>query len=234
MDCMTKHRPISATATAAEDPHDYLPAAGRDALLPFYDLFTAALGVAKVHRRLIDQAQLADGQHVLEIGCGTGNLSVRAKRTRPGIQLIGSDPDPRALALARRKARNLKGISFERGYAQRLPYADATFDRVLSSLMLHHLDDDAKAATAAEIQRVLRPGGSLHLVDFATQAHTRGAHNIHALLFRRARNSGHVAHSGGEDIAHVLAAAGLECTLTATRRHPVMGPYSYFRATCPR
>jgi ubiquinone/menaquinone biosynthesis C-methylase UbiE len=246
MDDMTKHRPMSDTATAtdtvtatdtataAEDRHDYLPAAGHDALLPFYDLFTAALGVARVHRTLVDQAQLADGQQVLEIGCGTGKLSVRAKRARPGIQLIGSDPDPRALAVARRKARGLKGISFERAYAQRLPYPDATFDRVLSSLMLHHLDDDTKAVTAAEIQRVLRPGGSLHLVDFTQQVQTHGAHNIHALLSRRMLKSGHVAHSGGEDIVQLLTAAGLECTRTASRRHPVMGPYSYFRATRPR
>ena len=238
MEDMTKHRPISTTATAAStatgDPHDYLPAAGRDALLPFYDLFTAALGIAKVHRTLIEQAQLADGQDVLEIGCGTGNLSVRAKRTRPGIRLIGSDPDPRAIALAQRKARKLDGIRFERGYAQRLPYPDATFDRVLSSLMLHHLDEETKAATAAEIQRVLRPGGSLYLVDFTGEGPAHGAHNIHALLSQRLLKSGHVAHSGGHDIVHLLTMAGLECTQTAIRRHPVMGPYSYFRATRPR
>src|SRR5215469_11047301 len=105
MDCMTKHRPTSAptststsASTIADDRHDYLPAAGRDAFLPFYDLFTAALGVSKVHRTLIDQARLADGLRVLEIGCGPGKLSIRAKRTHPGIELIGSDPDPRALA----------------------------------------------------------------------------------------------------------------------------------------
>jgi ubiquinone/menaquinone biosynthesis C-methylase UbiE len=100
--------------------------------------------------------------------------------------------------------------------------------------MLHHLDDDTKAATAAEIQRVLRPGGSLHLVDFTQQAQAHGAHNVHALMSRRMLKSGHVAHSGGEDIVLLLTAAGLECTRTASRRHPVMGPYSYFRATRPR
>jgi hypothetical protein len=97
MDDMTKHRPMSDTATATdtvtatEDRHDYLPAAGHDALLPFYDLFTAALGVARVHRTLVDQAQLADGQQVLEIGCGTGKLSVRAK-----IRIPARSPSPGA------------------------------------------------------------------------------------------------------------------------------------------
>ena len=79
--------------------------------------------------------------------------------------MIGSDPDPLALKRAQRKARRMSGIRFERGYAQRLPYSDGEFDRVLSSMMLHHLDGDAKAAAAAEVFRVLRPGGRLHLVD---------------------------------------------------------------------
>lgn len=232
---MTKLRPTLTAESAEGGGHDYLPAAGRDAFLPFYDLFTAALGVAKVHRTLIDQAGLADGQHVLEIGCGTGNLSVRAKRSRPGIQLTGSDPDPRALALAKRKARKLDGVRFERGYAQRLPYPDATFDRVLSALMLHHLDQDTKAAAVAEVQRVLRPGGSLHLVDFTATAHgTHGLHNVHSLLSRRMLKSGHVAESGGESITQLLTAAGLECTQTASRRHPIMGQIVYYQATRPQ
>lgn len=236
MDVMTKLRPT----VTAEDHDDYLPAAGRAAYLPFYNLFTAALGVSKVHRTLIDQARLADGQRVLEIGCGPGKLSIRAKRTHPGIQLIGSDPDPRALAIAERKARSLDGVRFERAFAQRLPYPDASFDRVLSSLMLHHVDDDTKAAAAAEIQRVLRPGGSLHLVDFTGESHgSHGSpgshvHNLHNLLSRRMLKSGHVAENGSESITQLLTAAGLECTQTATQRHPVMGQISYFQATRPR
>jgi SAM-dependent methyltransferase len=55
----------------------------------------------------------------------------------------------------------LTGIRFERAYAQELPFADGGFDRVLSSMMLHHLDDDVKAAAAAEMFRVLRPGGRI-------------------------------------------------------------------------
>src|SRR5205823_1812690 len=168
MEYVTQHRPTKA---ATEHRHDYLPAAGRDALLPFYDLFTVALGAAKVHRTLIDQAGLGAGQRVLEIGCGTGNLAIRVKRTDPGVEMVGSDPDPLALARAQRKARDRTGIRFERGYAQRLPYPDASFDRVLSALMFHDLDHNAKVAAAAEVLRVLRPGGSLHLADIADHTH---------------------------------------------------------------
>src|ERR1700754_3786760 len=101
-------------------PHDYIPAAGYDAFLPGYDLLTRLSGFRRVHDRLIGQAELADGHHVLEIGCGTANLPIRAKRSYPSIEMIGSAPDPLALRRARRKAARLTGIRFERGYAQRL------------------------------------------------------------------------------------------------------------------
>jgi ubiquinone/menaquinone biosynthesis C-methylase UbiE len=222
---MTKLHPKEA---AEQHRHDYLPAAGRDAFLPFYDLLTALLGAGKVHRTLIDQAELAAGQRVLEIGCGTGNLSVRAKRAQPGIELVGSDPDPRALARAQRKARRLTGIRFERAYAQRLPYPDASFDRVLSALMLHHLDQETKTAAAAEIARVLRPGGRLHLVDFTGQGH-----GIHGALSRRVVKSGHVADNVGDGIPKLLGTAGLVCTEVTTYRHPVLGQVTYYRAVRP-
>ena len=86
MDSMVKHH-----------PHDYLPAAGHDALLPGYDLLTRFLGFNRVYQKLIAQAELSDGQRVLEIGCGTGNLTMRAKRDHPGVEFVGCDPDPRAL-----------------------------------------------------------------------------------------------------------------------------------------
>jgi ubiquinone/menaquinone biosynthesis C-methylase UbiE len=225
---MTKHRP---TGTADEPAHDYLPAAGRDAFLPFYDLLGAALGVPKVHRALVGQAGLADGQRVLEIGCGTGNLSIRAKRAHPGIELVGSDPDPLALARARRKARGIEGIRFEHGYGQQLPYPDASFDRVLSALMLHHLDHDTRTAAAAEVRRVLRPGGSLHLVDFAGQPH--GPHGVHGFLARRVVKSGHVADNADDGIPRLLTEAGLECVEVAATDHRFMGRMGYYRATRP-
>src|ERR1700742_4977351 len=99
MDSMLKHR-----------SHDYMPAAGHDAFLPGYDLLTRLFGFNRVHQRLIGQAELADGRRVLEIGCGTGNLALRAKRTHPSIDIIGSDPDPLALKRAQRKANRLTGI----------------------------------------------------------------------------------------------------------------------------
>lgn len=235
---MTEHRPNADRHPRQDhrhDPrhddgrgprHDYLPAAGRDAFLPFYDLLTAVLGVPGIHRALIDQAGLAGGHRVLEIGCGTGSLSVRARRSGPVAELVGLDPDPLALTRARRKARGLDGIRFERGYGQRLPFADAAFDRVLSSLMLHHLDQGTKEAVAAEAFRVLRPGGSLHLVDV-----TGRPGGTHGFLTRMLR-SGHMV--GAEDgIPRLLTAAGFACAEVAAHPHRVMGRIGYYRAVRP-
>jgi ubiquinone/menaquinone biosynthesis C-methylase UbiE len=211
MNDMTKH----------SHTHDYLPAAGRDAYLPFYDLLTTALGAGKIHRKLIDQARPQPGQRVLEIGCGTGNLTVRVARAHPDVEVIGIDPDPLALARARKKG---TAARFERAYAQELPYPDASFDRVLSSLMLHHLDEDTKAATLAEVARVLRPGGTLHLADF-----TGEVHGVHGFLARRMRKEGHVA----DGIPELLSAAGLKSAEVMTDQHGVMGGVAYYRATRP-
>ena len=208
--------------------HDYLPAAGHDAFLPGYDLLTRLFGFSRVHERLIDQAELADGQRVLEIGCGTGNLTVRAKKTHPSIDVVGSDPDPLALKRAQRKARRLTVIRFERGYAQRLFHTDGEFDRVLSSMMLHHLDSDAKTAAAAEVFRVLRPGGRLHLVDMGGDMTVDDG-----LSARLALRGSHVAGNLGDAIPRVLRVAGFDCTEVATHRNRGVGRLTYYRATRP-
>jgi ubiquinone/menaquinone biosynthesis C-methylase UbiE len=209
-------------------PHDYLPAAGHDVFLPGYDLLTRLFGFHRVHQRLIDQAELADNQRVLEIGCGTGNLTIQAKRAQPGAEVIGSDPDPLALKRAQRKVKRLNGIRFEQGYAQRLPYEDGEFDRVLSSMMLHHLDSDAKPAAAAEIFRVLRPGGRLHLVDMGGNMTAEDG-----LAARLVRHSPHAAGNLGDAIPRLFRSAGFDCTELATERHRFVGRLTYFSATRP-
>ncbi len=152
---------------------DYLPAAGHDHLLPFYDALTRFLGVGRIHRELIDHADMTAGQRVLEIGAGTGNHAALAKRRLPSIALTATAPDPRALRRARRKAR---GVTFERAWAEDLPYGDASFDRVLSALMLHHLDDEVKRTALGETRRVLAPGGTLTLADFTGDGHGFAGH----------------------------------------------------------
>lgn len=217
MVCVTKHH-----------PHDYLPAAGHDALLPCYDLLTRLMGFNKVYEILIAQAEIAADYRVLEIGCGTGNLTTRVKHAHPSAEVIGSDPDPRALRRAQRKAGRLTGIRFERSYAQQLPYAEGEFDRVLSSMMLHHLDDETKPAAAAEIFRVLRPGGRLHLVDIGGEITSHDG-----LAARIIRRSHHASGNLGDAIPRLLRTAGFDCTEVASERHRFVGRLTYYRATRP-
>ena len=124
-------------------------------------------GADKAKQPLIEQAEIKSGFRVLDIGCGTGSMAVVIKRMHPEAEVVGIDPDPAALSVAERKAKRA-GLSmeFDRGFADHMPYADASFDRVFSSFMFHHLAADEKSATLGEIRRVLKGGGSLHLLDF--------------------------------------------------------------------
>lgn len=151
-----------------ETSRTYLPAAGHDWALPFYDPLVKLLGGDQARRALLDQAVLRSGQRVLDIGCGTGSLVVLIKRLHPDIEVVGLDPDPKALARAKRKAeRGSARIQFDQGFADELPYPEASFDRVFSSLMFHHLGRDGKEAMLREVRRILKPGGFLSLLDFA-------------------------------------------------------------------
>jgi ubiquinone/menaquinone biosynthesis C-methylase UbiE len=149
----------------------FVPAAGHDWLLPFYDPVWALLGGRSHLKAFVARAEIEPGHNVLEIGCGTGNLTLMVKRSHPEAQIVGLDPDPKALARARAKAaRAALTIQLDQGFSQELPYPDTSFDVVFSSFMFHHLDLPTKEATLREVRRVLVPGGSLHLVDFGGPA----------------------------------------------------------------
>jgi len=154
----------------------YLPAAGSDWALPFYDPFVKLLGGDGVRRTLLKQVDLRPGHRVLDIGCGTGTLVTLIKRVNPDVSVVGLDPDPKALTRAKRKAAQAGvAIQFDQGFSDELPYAEASFDRVFSSFMLHHISADQREGTLHEVWRVLRPGSSVHLLDFdSSEGHPQG------------------------------------------------------------
>jgi ubiquinone/menaquinone biosynthesis C-methylase UbiE len=109
-------------------------------VLPLYDPMMKLLGGDEARRTLVEGAWLRPGQRILDIGCGTGSLLVLIKQLYPESLVIGLDPDPKALARARRKAEKaFLSIQFDQGFSHKLPYDDASMDRVFSSYMLHHL-----------------------------------------------------------------------------------------------
>ena len=95
-------------------------------------------------------------------------------------------------------------------------------------MMLHHLDDDVKADAAAEVLRVLRPGGRLHLVDIGGEM---TAHD--GLAARLMMHNRHAAGNLGDSIPRLLRTAGFDCTEVAVQRHRVIGRLTYYRATRP-
>jgi len=89
------------------------------------------------------------------------------KRAQPEAEVIGVDGDPQILAIARAKtARSGLAVTYDEGMADALPYPDASFDRVVSSLVFHHLSREAKRRAVGEAFRVLKPGGELHVADW--------------------------------------------------------------------
>ena len=159
----------------------YLPAAGHDWALPFYDPLVKLLGADGIRRTLLKQADLRPGHKVLDIGCGTGTLVTLIKSIHPDVLAVGLDPDPKALARGKRKAERARvSVQFDRGFSDELRYPDAFFDRVFSSFMFHHIYTDQKEKTLREVWRVLSPQGSLHLLDF--EPSEGGAHGVLARL----------------------------------------------------
>jgi SAM-dependent methyltransferase len=206
----------------------YLPGMGRDWLLPLYDPFTRLIGIEPAHRKLADQAALESAERVLEIGCGTANLALMVKRMRPQLDVVGLDPDPKALARAARKARRA-GLTLEldRGFADALPYPDCSFDRVLSSLMFHHLEEGLRGASLREVLRVLRPGGSLHLMDFGGDSH-----HLHGLA-RLARRSTTLKDNWDDRIPTLMREAGFAEASETGHLTKHIGRLTYYRAVRP-
>ena len=148
------------------------------ALTRFYDPIVALTTRESTFKeRLIEQAAPAPGERILDLGCGTGTLALLIKKRQPKSELSGLDADPEMLTRARAKAEaSALEIHFDEGFADRLPYPDASFHKVVSTLFFHHLERGVKEKTAAELARVLRPGGELHVADWGrpTNALMRG------------------------------------------------------------
>ncbi len=159
--------------------------------------------------QLIRQAQIRGGEQALDLGCGTGTLTLRLKQVHPDAEVVGLDADPHALRIAEAKAATAGlQVTFDRGMAFALPYPDDAFDRVLSSLLFHHLTHENKERTARAVVRVLRPGGELHVADWGKARHgmMRAAFLLVQLLDGFETTTANVRGA----LPHVFAAAGFE------------------------
>jgi ubiquinone/menaquinone biosynthesis C-methylase UbiE len=150
----------------------YIPPLGYHFLTRFYDAAVRATTRERTFKRaLVEQVGARPGERVLDLGCGTGTLTVALAHRYPSTAITGLDADVAALAIARGKA-HAAGVrvTLEQGRAEALPFGDASFDRVTSSLFFHHLTLEQKAAALREVRRVLEPGGELHVADWGRPA----------------------------------------------------------------
>jgi demethylmenaquinone methyltransferase/2-methoxy-6-polyprenyl-1,4-benzoquinol methylase/phosphoethanolamine N-methyltransferase len=163
-----------------------------------------SFGRAKAIRTLTaDLAAIRPGEAVLDVGCGTGDLTLEAKaRAGASGTVCALDAAPEMIAVARRKAaRRRADVDFRVGLIEANGFPAQSFDVVLSSLMMHHLPDELKLSGLKECRRVLKPGGRLVIVDFMRSSSTghgeTGERFIHP-----------IPHTGARDLAALLAEAG--------------------------
>jgi ubiquinone/menaquinone biosynthesis C-methylase UbiE len=205
----------------------YIPALRYDRLTPLYDpLLRWVMREGKFKRHLIDQTQIRAGQRVLDLGCGTATLTIMIKQRQPDTIVVGVDGDEKVLAIGRRKAeRSGVGLTLDRGLAFDLPYPDRSFDRVVSSLVLHHLNTEDKRRTLREVYRVLRPSGELHVVDFGKP------HNLYtrlaSIVTRRLEQAADNMH--GLLLAMTIE-AGFDSVEVTTHYTTLFGSLSLYRA----
>ncbi|HZS62637.1 MAG TPA: methyltransferase domain-containing protein [Gemmatimonadaceae bacterium] len=142
-----------------------------------YDLLVWLLTLGRelgFRDKLLRLARLETGMSALDVGCGTGSLAIAAKRhVGPSGTVCGIDASPEMIARATKKAKRARmPVDFQQALAQALPFPDARFDAVLSTVMLHHLTRPARPEFAREVRRVLKPGGHVLVVDFGpTRSH---------------------------------------------------------------
>ncbi|NIA27570.1 MAG: methyltransferase domain-containing protein, partial [Desulfobulbaceae bacterium] len=152
--------------------HDYVPALRFKVFTRFYDpvvRFTTRERVVK--QALIRNATVPKDATVVDIGCGTGTLTIWLKQQYPDARVIGVDADPEILAFARNKASVAAAdVEFVESNATDLPFNDGSAERVVSSLFFHHLQPADKGRALTEALRILCGGGELHVSDWGAPA----------------------------------------------------------------
>ena len=208
----------------------YIPALSFRWLTPLYDpLIKWGMREESFKQRLIERAHVLPGQKVLDLGFGTGTLTLMLKKSAPLADITGLDGDPGVLSIAQSKAaRENLNIKWDQGMAFKLPYPDNSFDVAVSSLVIHHLTGPDKVRAFREVRRILRPSGWFHIVDFGkpfslfTQIQAR-------VMFRLEE----AADNFTGQIQPMLKEAGFSSAREAEKINTIFGPLWFYEAYNP-
>lgn len=141
----------------------------------YYDILVGIISLGrekKFRQAALDLVDLEPGMQVLDVGCGTGSLTIAAKQ-RQGNDgtVMGIDPSSNMVNLAQEKAAKAQvEIAFQVGVIEKIDFPENHFDLVLSSLMMHHLPDELKKDGLQEVNRVLKPNGTLLIIELDPSA----------------------------------------------------------------
>lgn len=187
-----------------------------------YDFLTNILTFGQANRlrkMTIDHALLKAGEALLDVGCGTGGVTIPARqRVGAGGKAAGIDPAPEMIAVAQQKAHR-KGldIDFRVGVIEALPFPDASFDAVTASLMMHHLPERLQVKGLAEIYRVLKPDGRLLIADMIRPTSSAGLGALLIILLH------HGWPFDGDDLRSMLKGAGFREVTQPEKRFSAVG-----------
>jgi ubiquinone/menaquinone biosynthesis C-methylase UbiE len=154
---------------------DKLMKSQMEKMVPSYDLYMKMMTFGRertLRERTINLAQVKAGDSILEVGCGTGTLTLAAKR-QAGLsgKAFGIDVIPGMIELSRRKASQAnEQVTFQLGSIDDIPFSENQFDVVMCSFMIFHMSENTRRKGFAEIYRVLKPNGRLLVLDLALPA----------------------------------------------------------------
>jgi ubiquinone/menaquinone biosynthesis C-methylase UbiE len=147
-----------------------IPALRYNFLTPFYDwVLRVVMRESAYKEAMIPLITINQGGRILDAGCGTGTLTVMLKKHFPHVEVVGLDGDRNVLQIANSKVL-LSGdlIQLDHGFVTSLPYSTESFDACVCSLVIHHLTTANKQKAFLEFYRILKPGGTLYVIDFFT------------------------------------------------------------------
>lgn len=205
----------------------FIPALRFKGLTPLFDLFLRlTLPERALKKSLLAKANLTSEQQILDLGCGTGTLTILIKQAVIKAKVCGVDIDPNVLKLAHQKIQEAGlDIPLEQANASTLPYPSNRFERVLSSLVLHHLTLTEKHQAFKEVLRVLQPDGEFWILDFG-EPHN-GIMFLISLIFRWFEETkGHIAGK----LPGLLVEAGFSEVNVVENFNTVFGTLSIFKA----